>query len=355
MGNSHAGRHALVVDIPCPGGLDALVLADKPIPQPAAGEVLIEVHAAGVNRADIKQRAGDYPMPAGASTVPGLEVSGQIVQVGTGATRWQEGDWVCALVVDGGYAEYCVAPAVQCLPIPRGLDVIQAAALPEAVFTVWTALFEQAGLRPGERVLIHGGASGIGTTAIQMATAFGAHAYVTAGSKERCALCVALGARAAFNYREVDFVQAISDQTAGRGVDVILDMVGGSYAPRNLRALAQHGRLCFIAGDESQDISFTVREITLKRAVITGSTLRHRSVEDKGRVAGILQEKVWPLIEAGRIVPRIDRVVPLAQVARAHEAMEQGRVAGKVVLRVRESPNVENLPITTQHETRKRV
>lgn len=337
MGDSNVDRYALVVDIPRPGGADALVLTNKPIPQPTAQEVLIEVHAAGVNRADVKQRAGDYPMPAGASTVPGLEVSGRVVRVGTDVTQWREGDWICALVADGGYAQYCVAPAVQCLPIPRGLDVIQAAALPEALFTVWTALFEQAGLRSDESVLIHGGASGIGTTAIQMATAFGAQAYATAGSAERCALCVALGARTAFNYREVDFVQAIFDQTAGQGVDVILDMVGGSYAPRNLRALAQHGRLCFIAGDESQHVSFTVREITLKRAVITGSTLRHRSIEDKGRVSAILREKVWPLIEAGRIRPQIDRVVPLAQVAHAHEALEQGLVAGKIVLKVRET------------------
>jgi NADPH:quinone reductase len=337
MSNRFRDQRNLVVDIPRPGGLEALVLADRPIPQPAAGEVLIEVHAAGVNRADIKQRAGDYPMPADASTVPGLEVSGQVVQAGAGVTQWREDDWVCALVVDGGYGRYCVAPAVQCLPIPRGLDVIEAAALPEAVFTVWTALFEQAGLQAGERVLIHGGASGIGTTAIQLATAFGAEAYATARSEERCALCVSLGARAAFNYRAVDFVQATLDQTAGQGVDVILDMVGGSYAPRNLRALAQHGRLCFIAGDESQDVSFTVREITLKRAVITGTTLRHRTVEDKGRIAGILREKVWPLIEAGRVRPRIDRVVPLPEVARAHEAMEQGAVAGKIVLRVREA------------------
>jgi putative PIG3 family NAD(P)H quinone oxidoreductase len=331
-----AGRRNLVVDIPRPGGLDALLLADRPIPRPAAGEVLIEVHAAGVNRADIKQRAGDYPMPAHASTVPGLEVSGEVVQLGPGVTQWREGDRVCALVVDGGYARYCVAPAVQCLPIPRGLDAIQAAALPEAIFTVWTALFEQAGLQGGERVLIHGGAGGIGTTAIQLAAAFGAQVYATAGSQERCALCVGLGALAAFNYREVDFVQATLDRTEGRGVDVVLDMVGGSYAPRNLRALAQHGRLCFIAGDESQDVTFTVREITLKRAVITGTTLRHRSVEDKGRIAGIVREKIWPLIEAGRIRPRIDRVVPLSQVARAHEAMEQGAVAGKIVLLVRE-------------------
>jgi NADPH2:quinone reductase len=336
MVSTLAGRRALAVDIPRAGGLEALLLVDKPVPQPAAGEVLIEVHAAGVNRADVKQRAGDYPMPAGASTVPGLEVAGRIVEVGAGVTAWREGDLVCALVVDGGYAEYCVAPAVQCLPIPRGLDAVQAAALPEAVFTVWTALFEQAALRPGESVLIHGGASGIGTTAIQMATALGSQAYATAGSDERCALCLSLGARAAFNYRNVDFVEAIKAQTDGRGVDVILDMVGGSYAPRNLRALAQHGRLSFIAGDESQDIAFTVREIMLKRAVITGSTLRHRSVEDKGRVAALLRDKVWPLIEAGQIRPRIDRVVPLAEIARAHDAMERGLVAGKVVLQVRD-------------------
>jgi len=332
-----------VIDIPRPGGLDALKLVERPIPVPAAGEVLIEVHAAGVNRADVKQRAGDYPMPANASTVPGLEVAGQVVQVGAAVTQWREGDRVCALVVDGGYGQYCVAPAVQCLPIPRGLDVIQAAALPEALFTVWTALFEQAGLRAGERVLIHGGASGIGTTAIQLANVFGAQVS-TAGSHERCALCVSLGAQGAFNYREVDFVQATLDRTGGQGVDVILDMVGGSYAPRNLRTLAQHGRLCFIAGDESQDISFTVREITLKRAVITGTTLRHRSVEDKGRIAGILREKVWPLVEAGRVRPHIDRVVPLAEVARAHEAMEQGAVAGKIVLEVRASSDKPPAP-----------
>lgn len=338
MSSNYANRHARVVDIPRPGGLEALLLVDRPVPQPAAGEVLIEVHAAGVNRADVKQRAGDYPMPAGASTVPGLEVSGRIVQLGEGVTQWREGDAVCALVVDGGYADYCVAPAGQCLPIPRGLDFIQAAALPEALFTVWTAVVEHAGLQPGDRVLIHGGASGIGTTAIQLARAFGAaEVYATAGSDERCALCVSLGARAAFNYRTTDFVQAITQQTAGQGVDVILDMVGGSYAPRNLRALAQHGRLCFIAGDESQDIAFTVREIMLKRAVITGTTLRHRTVEDKGRIARLLQEKVWPLIEAGRILPHIDRVVPLVQVAEAHEALEQGRVAGKIVLRVRDA------------------
>jgi putative PIG3 family NAD(P)H quinone oxidoreductase len=335
MDSSVEGRRGLVVDIPRPGGLEALLLVDKPVRPPGSGEVLIEVHAAGVNRADAKQRAGDYPMPAGASTVPGLEVSGRIVQLGAGVTQWQEGQWVCALVVDGGYAQYCVAPAVQCLPIPKGLDAIQAAALPEALFTVWTSVFEQAGLQPGERVLIHGGASGIGTTAIQLAKAFGAEVYATAGSAERCALCVTLGARAAFNYHEVDFVEAIDKQTGGQGADVILDMVGGSYAPRNLRALARYGRLCFIAGDESQDVAFTVREIMLKRAVITGTTLRHRTVEDKGRIARLLYEKVWPLIEGGQVLPRVDRVVPLAEVAQAHEALEQGKVAGKIVLQVR--------------------
>ncbi len=323
------------IDVPNPGGLDALLMIEQSVPQPGPGQVLIEVHAAGVNRADVKQRAGDYPMPEDASSVPGLEVAGRVSAVGSNVSRWKVGERICALVVSGGYAEYCIAPEVQCLPIPEGLDYVQAAALPETVFTVWTALFEQAGLKAGESVLVHGGASGIGTTAIQMATALGATVYATAGSDERCQLCQELGAEAGINYRKDDFVARILALTGGQGVDVVLDMVGGSYASRNLQVLARFGRICFIAGDESQDAVFTVREIMLKRAVITGSTLRHRSIEDKGRVAELIVATIWPLVKSGKIRPVISHRIPLAQVRDAHKALEDGSAAGKVILMVR--------------------
>jgi putative PIG3 family NAD(P)H quinone oxidoreductase len=315
--------------------LEALQLADVPVPLPNAREVLIEVHAAGINRADLKQRAGDYPMPPDASNIPGLEISGRIAAVGESVDRWTVGQEVCALVVSGGYAEYCIAPADQCLAVPQGVSLLEAASLPEAAFTVWTALFEAASLRAGESVLIHGGASGIGTMAIQMATALGSRALVTAGSKDRCAACIGLGAELAINHREEDFVEAAHRHTEGRGVDVILDMIGGPYSERNTRALAPHGRLCLIAGDGGQEATFKVRDIMLKRLTITGSTLRHRSVEDKGRVARILERIVWPLFARGLIRPVVDRQFTLDRVQEAHAAMEAGNVTGKIILRVR--------------------
>lgn len=297
--------------------------------------MLIEVYAAGINRADLKQRAGDYPMPLGAPNVPGLEVSGVIAAIGADVGDWAVGQEVCALLVGGGYAEYCLAPAAQCLPVPNGVQLLEAAALPEASFTVWTALFEQARLRACESVLIHGGASGIGTMAIQMVTALGSRAMVTAGSGERCAVCMGLGAELAINYREQDFVEEVLRHTGGRGVDVVLDMIGAPYASRNIKSLAPCGRLCFIAADGGQEAAFTIREIMLKRITVTGSTLRHRSVEDKGRIAGILRRIVWPLFEQGRMKPVVDRMFPLDKVRDAHAAMEAGQVTGKILLRMR--------------------
>ncbi len=324
-----------VINVPVTGGPEALVLKQLPVPVPGHGEVLIEVHAAGVNRADCKQRAGDYPMPPNAPAVPGLEVSGVVAGIGAGASDWKIGDRVCALVLGGGYAEYCIAPGVQCLPVPAGVELVDAAALPEALFTVWTALFEHALLRPGDIALIHGGASGIGTMAIQLATALGSRAIATAGSAERCTLCTTLGAELAINYHDQDFVAEVLRHTGARGVDVVLDMVGGPYAARNLRAMAPFGRLCYIAGDAGAEATFTIRELMMKRIVVTGTTLRHRSVEDKGRIAALLKRIVWPLLESRRVRPVVDRIVPLAEAAEAHRLMEAGQVAGKLLLRVR--------------------
>ena len=325
--------HAVL--IPAPGGPEALKFTQVAMPRPGHGEVLIQVNAAGVNRADIKQRAGDYPMPPDAPNVPGLEIAGLVASIGPGVSGLALGDSVCALVLGGGYAEYCVAPAAQCLPLPRGFDFTTAAALPEALFTVWTALFEQARLQIGDTVLVHGGASGIGTTAIQLVTALGSRILVTAGSEERCALCRSLGAELAINYRQQDFADEVLRHTGGRGVDVVLDMVGGPYAARNIRSLAPYGRLCFIAGDQGAEARFTIREIMLKRISVTGSTLRHRSSEDKGRVAAILRRIVWPLLESGRIRPVIGKVIPLRQAGEAHKLLEAGAVMGKIVLQVR--------------------
>lgn len=325
----------LAVQVPVPGGPEALILKQVEEPVPGPGQLLIEVHAAGVNRADCKQRSGDYPMPPDAPATLGLEVSGVVRALGSGVTGWTAGDRVCALVAGGGYAELCVAPAGQCMQVPKGVDLVEAGALPEALFTVWTALFEHGALRAGEVALIHGGASGIGTMAIQLASALGSRSIATAGNEARCSLCASLGAELAINYHTQDFVAEVLRHTGGRGVDVVLDMVGGPYAGRNLDALAPYGRLCYIAGDAGPEATFNIREIMLKRLIITGSTLRHRSVEDKARVAGILQRIVWPLIERGRIRPVVDRIVPLAQVGEAHAAMEAGQIAGKILLRVR--------------------
>lgn len=322
------------IDIPHPGGPEALRPSQQPIPVPGDDQVLIRVHAAGVNRADLKQRAGNYPMPAGAGTVPGLEVSGIIQAVGAEVSRWRAGDRVCALLIGGGYAQYCVAPAGQVLPIPENLDFIQAAALPETVFTVWCALFEQAGLQPGETVLIHGGASGIGSTAIQMASALGSSVIATARNAERCALCIDLGASLAIPYQTHDFVEEVLAHTKGKGCEVVLDMVGASYSGRNLRALSVGGRLCFIAGDSGPEAAFNIREIMLKRLWITGSTLRHRAEADKERIRDLLESRIWPLLAQGRIRPIVDKVFDLSDAAKAHHALEQGQVAGKAVLRV---------------------
>ena len=323
-----------VIDIPEPGGPEALRPARHPVPEPGERQVLIRIYAAGVNRADLKQRAGDYPMPADAGTIPGLEVAGIIQAVGAKVSRWRKGDRVCALLIGGGYAQYCVAPAGQVLPIPENLDFIQAAALPETVFTVWCALFEQAGLQPGETVLIHGGASGIGSTAIQMAAALGSSVIATARNPERCALCRDLGASLAIPYQTHDFVEEVLAYTEGKGCEVVLDMVGAAYAGRNLRALSAGGRLCFIAGDSGPEAAFNIREIMLKRLWITGSTLRHRTEADKERMRDLLESRIWPLLAQGRIRPIVDKVFDLSDAAKAHHALEQGQVAGKAVLRV---------------------
>jgi len=315
-----------------PGGPEVLVLATEPVPRPATGEVLIRVAAAGINRPDILQRTGNYPPPPGASPILGLEVSGTIAALGPGVTEWREGDPVCALVAGGGYAEYCVAPAPQCLPVPRGLSLISAAGLPETFFTVWSNVFDRGRLAAGESFLVHGGSSGIGTTAIQLAHAFGARVFATAGSPEKCAVCVELGAERAIDYRQEDFTAIIKEMTQGRGVDVILDMVGGPYVEKNLRALAMEGRLVQIAFLQGSKVTLDLAHVMMRRQTITGSTLRPRPVADKAAIANRLREEVWPLIEAGKVRPVIDRTFPLAEAAAAHRLMESSRHIGKILL-----------------------
>ena len=326
------------VEIAQPGGPDVLRLTDRNAPVPGAGEVLIAVSAAGVNRPDLMQRQGHYPPPKGASDLPGLEVAGTINALGSGQPRsaagrlWKVGDKVCALVAGGGYAEQCVAPAVQCLPIPRGLPIVDAAALPETYFTVWTNVFDRGRLAKGEWLLVHGGTSGIGTTAIQLAVARGARVIATAGSDEKCRACERLGAAAAVNYRTTDFVEAVKTATAGRGVDVILDIVGGAYTSKNLDCLARDGRLVQIGLMGGSDTTLSLRPILLRRLTITGSTLRIRTPEEKGAIALALEREVWPLVEAGRVRPVIAGTLPLADAAQAHRALEAGNVIGKIVL-----------------------
>jgi putative PIG3 family NAD(P)H quinone oxidoreductase len=285
-----------------------------------------------VNRPDVLQRQGGYPPPPGASDIPGLEVAGRIVGVGPEAGPWQAGDPVCALVAGGGYAEYCAAPAPQCLPVPGKLDLTQAAALPETFFTVWTNVFDRGRLKAGETFLVHGGSSGIGTTAIQLAHAFGARVIATAGSAEKCDSCRKLGADIAVNYREEDFAAKVTEATGGRGADVILDMVGGDYILRNLKCLAMEGRLVQIAFLKGSTADINLLPLMLKRQTITGSTLRPRSVAEKGVIAQALREKVWPLLEAGKIAPVIHATFPLAQAAEAHRLMESSAHVGKIVL-----------------------
>ena len=324
-----------VVEITKPGGPDVLKPARRPVPAPRAGEVLIEAAAAGVNRPDCLQRAGAYAPPPGASDLPGLEVAGTIVRIGEGVTQWRVGDQVCALTPGGGYAQYCLTPAGQCLPIPKGLDLTQAASLPETFFTVWINVFDRARLAPGETLLVHGGSSGIGVSAIQMARAFGHRVFATAGSPDKCAACEQLGAERCVNYRSEDFVEVVKQLTGGKGADVILDMVGGDYVPRELKCLATDGRLSLIAFLGGTTATLDLTDILFRRLTVTGSTLRPRSVEYKTAVAQALYQRVWPLLESGAIRPVIYRTFPLVEAAQAHTLMESSTHVGKIVLEIR--------------------
>lgn len=314
------------------GPAEGLRLVERPTPAPAAGEVLIEVHAAGVNRPDVIQRYGKYAPPPGTTDIPGLEVAGFVQAVGEGVSRWRAGDAVCALVAGGGYADRCVAPEGQCLPVPRGCSLIEAAALPETVFTVWTNVFERGRLQAGEWLFLHGGTSGIGTTAIQLAAARGALVAATAGSDDKCAACLRLGASHAWNYRSEDWVARIREVTGGRGADVVLDMVGGDYTARNLDALATEGRLVQIAFLKTPQVTLDLSQVMRRRLWITGSTLRPRTTAEKSALARAVEAEVWPLVEAGRVRPVIDTVLPLARAADAHRRMEAGAHIGKIVL-----------------------
>lgn len=322
------------IEITAPGKPEVLRLASRPVPEVKPGEVLIKVAAAGVNRPDVLQRQGHYPPPTGASDIPGLEVAGTIVKLGPGVTEWKSGDRVCALMTGGGYAEYCSVPAAQCLPVPKGLTLVEAASLPETFFTVWHNVFERAGLKPGETFLVQGGASGIGVTAIQMVKALGHRVFATAGSPEKCAACEKLGADRAINYKTENFVEVVKAETGGRGVDVVLDMVGGDYIPRELKALADDGRIVMIAFLGGAKATVNLAEIMMRRLTLTGSTLRARPVEVKAGIARALREKVWPLIEAGKIKPVIHTAFPLSEAAAAHALMESGAHIGKIVLEV---------------------
>lgn len=318
-----------------PGEPEVLSLRQGPRPRPGAGQVLIRVLAAGVNRPDIAQRQGAYPPPADASPILGLEVAGIVAALGEGASGWAVGDAVCALTHGGGYAEYCVADARHCLPWPRGYDALQAAALPENHFTVWSNVFQLGELARGESLLVHGGSSGIGTTAVQLGREFGATVYTTAGSADKCAACVKLGATLAIDYRQQDFEAVLREARAGGGIDVILDMVGGSYTPRNLRLLAMDGRLVQIATLQGAKVEqFDLREIMKRRARLTGSTLRPRTPAQKAAIAAALREQVWPVLDAGRCGPLIHQVFELADVAEAHRVMESSAHIGKLMLRV---------------------
>jgi putative PIG3 family NAD(P)H quinone oxidoreductase len=322
------------VEIPQAGPPEVLRLCTRPVPVAGDGEVLIRVAAAGVNRPDCLQRAGGYPPPPGVSDLPGLEVAGTVVAAAPGVFVPAVGEQVCALVAGGGYAEYCVAPAVQCLPVPAALSLIEAAAIPETFFTVWTNVFERGHLQRGEALLVHGGASGIGTTAIQLGVAFGARVYATAGSDEKCALCVELGADQAVNYRKETFLDVLLQATNKRGVDVILDMVGGPYLADNIRLLREDGRLVYIAALGGAKAEINLGQVFVKRLTLTGSTLRNRPIDEKGRIARALQTAVWPLLEQRVIVPVIQHVLPLASAVEAHHILEANNAMGKVVLRM---------------------
>lgn len=322
------------IEIRQPGPPDVLTLVDRPVPAPGPDDLLIRVVAAGVNRPDVMQRQGKYPPPPGVSDIPGLEVAGTVHEVGALVTGWRVGDWVCALVSGGGYAEYCVAPAGQCLPVPEGMDCIGASALPETTFTVWTNVFERGRLASGESLLVHGGTSGIGTTAIQLARAHGARVFATAGSTAKCTACEALGAERAVNYRDEDFVAVVKGATAGRGVDVVLDMVGGEYLRRNLDLLAMNGRLVQIATLGGATATIDLMPVLQRRLTLTGSTLRARSVAEKSALAAAVRRDVWPIYEQGRACAVVHATFPLAAAAEAHRVMESGTHIGKLVLLV---------------------
>jgi NADPH2:quinone reductase len=332
MMNEQTPSTMRAIEITEPGGPEVLRIGERPVPEPGEGEVLIKVAAAGVNRPDVMQRTGMYPPPPGASDIPGLEIAGTVAALGADAGGVQEGDLVCALVAGGGYADYCVAPASLCLPVPEVLSAAQAAAIPETFFTVWTNVFDRGRLASGESLLVHGGSSGIGTTAIQLAKAFGATVYVTAGSDEKCNACTELGADAAINYRDEDFVARISELTNERGVDVILDMIGGDYLPRNLKSLAVEGRIVQIALQGGPKVQMNLLPIMLKRLTLTGSTLRPRTVAQKAMIAHSLREKVWPLLESEKVRPIIHATFPLAEASEAHRMMESSQHIGKIVL-----------------------
>ena len=317
-----------------PGPPSVLVPVERPIPQVGVGDVLIRVVAAGVNRPDVLQRQGRYAPPPGTTDIPGLEVAGVVESVGPNVDEWKPGDQVCALLAGGGYAEYCVAPAPQCLPIPAGLDMLHAAALPEVMFTVWTNVFDRGRLQPGESALIHGGSSGIGTAAIQLARARGSRVFATAGSEEKCRACEALGAERCVNYRDQDFVAAIKALTEDRGVDVVLDMVGGDYLQRNIDVLAMDGRLVQIGHLGGYRSTINTIPILQRRLTITGSTLRPRSVAEKGEIAAAVRQHVWPLLESGTIRTVIYATFPLLSASEAHECMEASAHIGKLVLQV---------------------
>ena len=324
----------ICIEITEPGGPEVLRPVERPDPEPGSGEVLIRVAAAGVNRPDVLQRRGAYPPPPGASDIPGLEVSGTIAAVGPGVDGWRVGDAVCALVSGGGYATMCVAPAPQCLRVPAPIDLAAAAGIPETYFTVWTNVFERGRLQAGEAALFHGGTSGIGTTAIQMAALRGATVFATAGTDDKVRACEALGARRAINYRTQDFVDAIRDLTGGKGVDLILDIMGGTYVNRNLAALAVDGRLVQIGLMGGETASVDLRRIIGRRLTITGSTLRPRSIAEKGQIADALAREIWPALEAGRLKLIVHSTFPLAEAAAAHALMESSAHIGKILLTV---------------------
>lgn len=318
------------------GGPEVLKPGTRPVPTASEGNVLIQVTAAGVNRPDAIQRAGNYPPPPGQSDLPGLEVSGTVAQLGEGVTSLSVGDKVCALTPGGGYAEYCVAPASHCLPIPDGISITDAAGIPETSFTVWHNVFQRAYLQSGESFLVHGGSSGIGTTAIQIAKAAGATVYTTAGSAEKCAACREIGADIAYNYREVDWADALRKDTEKRGVDVILDMVGGDYIQKNIDSLAVDGRLSIIAFLQGAKAELTLSRFMVKRQTITASTLRAQSDASKAAIAAELKDRVWPMFAAGQIKPVIDSTIPLSDASQAHQRMESSGHIGKIILQVRD-------------------